>query len=219
MKKSIPIEIIIASLSGFTAIWLFERLRLENGFWEEIGILGTPIFLIYSPFLFSKIFCANPDRFGITFKDASNAIRFALKIALWVLPIFGVGYFIYEGIIFQKEINFGYDKPIISVLIWNLVGISFPEEVFFRGYLQTRLRELVPGKIKLYKTDLSWAALLGSILFAVAHLLTAFEPSRLIVFFPSCLFGWIRDRTNSILGPAVFHWLCNCTLFLLAGFY
>lgn len=219
MKKSAILEIIAAILVTFCAVWFFEKLRLSGGLVKQIGILGIPVFLIYSPFLFAKISRSNPDNFGITLDGAKRSILFAVKTSVVVLPIFTIAYFLYKGIFLHKEMNIHFNKPFFSVAIWNFVGIAFPEEVFFRGYLQTRLKEFTSAEIRLFKTRLSVAAVLASALFAIAHLLTSFDASRLAVFLPSCLFGWVRDRTESILGPAVLHWLCNTLLFLLCGFY
>ena len=34
-------------------------------------------------------------------------------------------------------------------------------------------------------------------------------PTRLAVFFPALVFGWMRSRSGSIAPGAVFHALCN----------
>jgi membrane protease YdiL (CAAX protease family) len=35
------------------------------------------------------------------------------------------------------------------------------------------------------------------------------SPQRLLVFFPSLVFGWLRLRTGSLLPGIFFHALCN----------
>jgi membrane protease YdiL (CAAX protease family) len=58
-----------------------------------------------------------------------------------------------------------------------------------------------------------------SAIFAVGHLLTEPNPSRLAVFFPSLLFGWMRARTGGIGASVLFHAACNLFVsFLAHGF-
>jgi membrane protease YdiL (CAAX protease family) len=52
------------------------------------------------------------------------------------------------------------------------------------------------------------------VLFAVGHL-AEFRPWRLAVFFPSILFGFMRERTGTIASSTCFHALCNLAIFTL----
>lgn len=110
------------------------------------------------------------------------------------------------------------------ILLWSLTHlllIALPEEYFYRGYLQTRLGDAFKARgfrEKFLGLHLSnWVT---SALFALGHFFIpiggAFLASRLTVFFPSLLFGWMRARTGSIVAPVVFHGLANMMV-LLAG--
>lgn len=85
-------------------------------------------------------------------------------------------------------------------LAFQLLSVSFPEEFFFRGFLQDSL-----GK--------NWrAVLLSSLFFALAHLpkvLFAGEWMSLLSFFPSLIMGWLYMKTNNILPCVLFHFLAN----------
>jgi membrane protease YdiL (CAAX protease family) len=84
-------------------------------------------------------------------------------------------------------------------------AVAFSEEFFYRGYLTLRFEErLRPIP----------AALLAAALFALGHLLTP-APFRLLVFFPALLFAFLRNRTHTIIGAAVTHWVFNVALLLL----
>ena len=58
------------------------------------------------------------------------------------------------------------------------------------------------------------SALLVAALFAVGHLLTP-APWRLAVFFPALLFAFLRNRTRTIVGASICHFLCNVWLLVL----
>ena len=51
--------------------------------------------------------------------------------------------------------------------------------------------------------------LVAAAIFAAGHLATVHMPTRLAVFFPALLFGWLRARTGGIGASLTFHMLCN----------
>ena len=88
----------------------------------------------------------------------------------------------------------------IYLIIYQLLSISFPEEFFFRGFLQDSLG-------KTYK-----AVLLVSLLFALAHMPRAFffnDWISLLSFFPSLIMGWLYMKTDNVLPGTLFHFFAN----------
>lgn len=107
-----------------------------------------------------------------------------------------------------------------SIFLMQLFLVGLPEEIFYRGYLQTRLDSLVGQDQRVFGVHYNWkSSILCSALFAIAHLVTIPHPSRLAVFFPSLLFGWMRRAYHDTLSPAIFHALCNVLSQLLWGVY
>jgi len=121
------------------------------------------------------------------------------------------------------------DRTLWWLLLWgltHLIVIAFPEEYFYRGYLQTRLHQRFgtdpnekPGRF----LGFSKANWITSALFAVGHVLVpiagTIDPARAAVFFPSLLFGWLKDRTGSIVAPTILHGLANMMILVLHVHY
>ena len=84
-------------------------------------------------------------------------------------------------------------------------AVALAEEFFYRGYMTLRFEE---------KLRPAPAALLAAALFALGHLLTP-APWRLAVFFPALLFAFLRNRTRTIAGASVAHFLSNVWLLAL----
>jgi membrane protease YdiL (CAAX protease family) len=61
--------------------------------------------------------------------------------------------------------------------------------------------------------------LLSSAVFALGHLLATPAASRLAVFFPSLVFGWLRVRTGGVGAGVFYHALCNLFSATLAQGY
>ncbi len=91
----------------------------------------------------------------------------------------------------------------------QLVIIALPEEAFYRGYVQSRLDQAFPQRLRILGADVGPSLVITSIIFALGHLATIHEPTRLAVFFPSLVFGWLRYRTRGIGAGLTFHALCN----------
>lgn len=110
---------------------------------------------------------------------------------------------------------------IVTMLLAQVLLVALPEEFFYRGYLQERLSEGI-GRTKwltigpLYITP---AIVITSALFAIGHLIIGWDPMRLLVFFPALLFGWLRERTDGITAPIIYHAACNMMVQLMSAFY
>lgn len=112
----------------------------------------------------------------------------------------------------------------LNEVFGQIVIIALPEEAFYRGYLQSRLDEAIPGfgrfvdpatgaarprRLRIFGASVGPALVVTSLVFALGHLATIREPARLAVFFPSLLFGWLRQRTGGVGAGVAFHAMCN----------
>jgi membrane protease YdiL (CAAX protease family) len=108
------------------------------------------------------------------------------------------------GIIIRRQIWW-----LPFALLVQLLLVALPEEFFYRGYLQGRIDDLTPIRWNLGPFHTSPAILITSTLFALSHFLSGFNPLRLSVFFPSLVFGWLKDRSEGLVAPIVYHAACN----------
>jgi uncharacterized protein len=102
-------------------------------------------------------------------------------------------------------------KPLDAAneVLGQLFVIALPEEAFYRGYLQTRLDDVWAPRWRLLGASLGPGWLVTAAIFALGHVVTVPVPTRLAVFFPALLFGWLRARTGGIGASTTFHMLCN----------
>lgn len=104
-------------------------------------------------------------------------------------------------------------------VLTQLLLIAFPEEFFYRGYVQSRLQQAFEARAE--ESDSSAAEVAGmtpaivltSVLFGLGHLLVpvggALVATRMSVFFPSLVFGWLRRFTGGLSASIVYHAACN----------
>jgi membrane protease YdiL (CAAX protease family) len=91
----------------------------------------------------------------------------------------------------------------------QLVIIALPEEAFYRGYLQTRIDDAFTVRWRILGATVGPGIVIASVVFALGHVATIRDPSRLAVFFPALVFGWLRARTGGVGASVAFHALCN----------
>lgn len=102
-----------------------------------------------------------------------------------------------------------------QLFAWLVVIFPVLEEWLFRGVLQPHLLSRSYGAQSLWGITLAntWTTLA----FAAAHLLTHTPLWALLVIAPSLLFGWFRDRYNSILPGLILHICYNLVYYAVFG--
>jgi membrane protease YdiL (CAAX protease family) len=108
--------------------------------------------------------------------------------------------------------------PLLAVV--QLLVVALPEELFYRGFVQTAWARSAPEKgVTVLGARLGTGFLWTQLLFAAGHLVVL-QPWRLGTFFPGLLFGWLRERTGSIAAPVFLHAVSNVFIATLeASFY
>jgi len=94
----------------------------------------------------------------------------------------------------------------------QLLVVALPEEVFFRGYVQTRLNDHFGEPKNRLFAQLGvhpLSLLIQAVLFAAVHFVAIHNPARLAVFFPGLLFGVLRAWRGGVGAAIVFHALSN----------
>jgi uncharacterized protein len=106
------------------------------------------------------------------------------------------------------------------LVLVQLFVVALPEELFYRGWMQTTWAATAPGRgLRVAGATLGSGFVATQALFAVGHLVV-FQVWRLGTFFPGLLFGWLRERTGNLAAPVLVHALSNLFIAILeASFY
>lgn len=174
-----------------------------------------------------------PD-YGLSTARLKNDLKLFAIVSGVVFPLFIAGYFAFTWLWpqlppdwarvltpYRVAPHFAPRLPdrFAEWVIDDLFVVALPEEFFYRGFLQTRLRDRWPDGRLLFGARLGKAFWVTAVLFALGHL-AIFEVWRLAVFFPALLFGWMRERSNSVVAGALFHGASNLLIKVLdASFF
>src|SRR5262249_27525731 len=129
-------------------------------------------------------------------------------IALWPPPLDPL---VRDGSPQQPFVGLGLGGPAVPMaLLYGVVKTGFPEELLFRGLIAGSLSRRLP---------LLWANLRQALVFFLPHLLVLKVMPEMwvilpVVFAGALLWGWIRIKSGSIIGPWLMHASGNVTMCL-----
>jgi membrane protease YdiL (CAAX protease family) len=141
-------------------------------------------------------------------RSALASVGWALALALVTFGPFFLGWRMFWHPRGTFALHLG-TFEVLNEVFGQLIIIALPEEAFYRGYLQSRLDDAMPQRLRVLGASVGPGIVVASVIFALGHFATIREPARLAVFFPSLLFGWLRARTRGIGAGVAFHASCN----------
>jgi len=169
---------------------------------------------LYLPLIFILARKESLKHFAISNLNFWLSLKWLSLVSIIVFPAFYALCAIGALKIFHYRFELTLPKNILSLMIGQLLLVSLPEEWFFRGYLQGRLNQFWSKSWKFLGAEIGPGLLLSALLFALAHFSIRQTPDRFLVFFPALVFGWLREKTNSLLAPVLFHFISNLTFII-----
>jgi membrane protease YdiL (CAAX protease family) len=133
---------------------------------------------------------------------AARELAVAAAVAAVVFPVYAYFWPLLNPV--PRARHFALDGARARDIANNLFAVALTEEMYFRGFVQTRLADVlgVPASPRGLKAMLL-PVLVTSVLFALTHLIVEVTPARAAVFFPALLFGALRVVRGGV-GAAVF---------------
>ncbi len=150
----------------------------------------------------------------------------------WILAIVQVGLLLVLGRLLQKHpdpgqvsllalswiaVSFGSVGRALAELVTYGVFVGFGEEIIFRGYMQSRLNAAFGRPYRFFGVPWGWGLLITSALFGLTHvgLTTSLITGEtnwtwawgFWTFFGGLVFGFVREKTESVFAPALLHGL------------
>jgi membrane protease YdiL (CAAX protease family) len=206
-------------------IWLasFLAILVASSFLRGYAKIIATIAFLYLPLIAMNRREETYQDYGVTLRKWREDLGLAALLFALIVPLY------FAAFVLLAQVLPHLPRPIAGYLwpyatppqfklrlpghldLWvldQLLVVALPEEFFYRGYLQTRLRDAMPQGRFFLGARLGAAFFLTAALFAVGHL-AVFDVGRLAVFFPALLFGWLRERTGTVIGSSVLHAACN----------
>ncbi|MFH1811391.1 MAG: CPBP family intramembrane glutamic endopeptidase, partial [Pseudomonadota bacterium] len=183
-----------AGFQLYVPLWLIDRRRQRT---RDYGIhmhgsLGAPMALLrrrvlqwassrprgswwrrralgFSHWLSAYAHHAQFDRQGF-----SRDVGLATGLCLLTFPFFAVGHHFWQLFLASRHgrhatYQAALPADFFEILVVNLLLVALPEELFYRGFVQTRLVKAWPPWLVRFGVPLGWAIVVTSGLFALGH--------------------------------------------------
>lgn len=135
------------------------------------------------------------------------------KPSLGSLAVMGIFVWYSPNLLLSSGATIGKAFP---VLIFYTFFLGPGEEILFRGYIQSRLNEAFGRPHLFFGAKWGWGVIITSLLFGLFHVLNL--PSlyagevdlnwwAFTSFFWGLIFGFVREKTGSVVAPAILHGL------------
>ncbi len=188
-----------------TALALYVSLRLGT----QLIWLLLPLGLIFAG-------GRSPSAYGLDLRIRPPPLRVHAVLGLGLLSLYAAGHSAIAIFAWHEAFAPRLPDDALDDLVRGFLLVALPEEVFFRAYLQSRW-DFACGK-PWHSFGAAWGPGLAiqAVLFAACHLATG-DWARLRVFFFALLAGWLRARSGSVLGPAIYHALANLWVAVLSA--
>lgn len=208
----------LAGVAAFLFVWLSDRrLRARGEGWDAYGLPFHGL--------------ADPRTWRAWGRDALRG----LAVCAVVFPLFVAAF--WASALLLPHLPDGLARVVVPysgaprlhprapdgllvMAVVQLLAVALPEELFYRGWMQTSWARRAPARgVTILGARLGAGFVWTQLLFAVGHLVVL-QPWRLATFFPGLLFGWVRERTGGLVAPVVVHAASNLLIATLeASFY
>jgi membrane protease YdiL (CAAX protease family) len=180
-----------------------------------LGVLPFLAYFAYQKWRHQRTFGEIARRAGLQLgagRYVAYSVAFGLaavaSLALWPPPL---APFLRDGSPQKPFVGLGLGGPAVAMaLLYGVVQTGFPEELLFRGLIAGSLSRRLP----LLRANLGQA-----VIFLVPHLLVLKVMPELwgilpVIFAGSLLWGWVRIRSGSVIGPWLMHASVNVAMCL-----
>jgi membrane protease YdiL (CAAX protease family) len=173
---------------------------------EPMGALIITAFFIVSLILIVRMISQNYFNLSeIQISEKKHQTNLLVIFVLLLLPLI-------LGFVLNR-----FSILLVSTVIWQFIFSGFGEEIFFRGYIQSRLNLAFGRPYEWKSIRFGPGLVITAAIFAITHMLNTaniwFGDFNLawwwgtFTFVGGLLFGLLREKTQSVVAPGVLHGL------------
>jgi len=218
-KSSILIETFLTTLILVVVTRILYAMQGVPFIGEYYTLIFAILFL-YVPIVILRARRRPIDFFDRGVKQYLHSFIVFVVVSLIVFPIFLLAAHGWQTIVWSfSGPTFGPIPEFWKYAAYQLIIVALPEEVFFRGYVQSSLNLIFPRKWRLFGVDFGWGLFVTALVFAFAHSIISLQWWHFAIFFPALLFGYIREKTGTVTAPILLHALSNIIMYILTYTY
>jgi membrane protease YdiL (CAAX protease family) len=114
-------------------------------------------------------------------------------------------------------VSLNFPPMVLYEILIQVFVAGIPEEIFYRGFLQSAFLRRWPNRTTIFGLPCGFAILLTNFIFALGHVASTLNPTRMLTFFPGLIFSYFVYKNKSLVAAVLFHASCNILGQILAG--
>jgi membrane protease YdiL (CAAX protease family) len=183
---------------------------------SDYTAVATAALLIYVPLLVLWRRREKISFFEGSWRQFFVSLFWFAAVSVVIFPLLETANRYYQEIFFHHRYTGGHYRGLLNFFLIQLGLVAFPEEIFYRGYLQHQLNRVWGRPWRFLGAPIGKGLFVTSILFALSHSLIQLQWWHFSIFFPSLVFGWLREKTGAVTAGALFHALANTYTYWIA---
>jgi membrane protease YdiL (CAAX protease family) len=207
-QRSLLIEALIVWTGSILVARFLYQLRVVPFIENNLMVLTSGIF-IYIPVLVLAVRKEPFDFFEQNLPAFYNSIKITFFVSFLIFPVFLFFNHFYQIYFFHFHYHTAPNLRLLNVFLFHLFLVAFPEEFFFRGYLFKRFKQVFQDQKTFMGVVIGKAFFLTAFLFAISHSIIVLRWWHFSIFFPALVFGWLKEKTQGLTAPILFHAFCN----------
>ncbi len=178
---------------------------------HEYSALCTALIFLYLPVFVLRLKKQSYDFFEKSYAELLRSLKYFVLASLLIFPLYLLGSHYFLLLVFKVHYHSIplHSAPVWTFFIYHLLLVALPEEFFFRGYLLRNFQQIFNDQKTFLGVKVGLAFFLTALLFAFSHSLVVLRWWHFSIFFPALVFGWLREKTNGLVAPILFHALSN----------
>lgn len=220
-RRQVVWEVLLVYLATLLAIKGVVLAQSGLGLWSDVLVV-VPLLFMAVPIFWLEHLKEDTAQYGLLleWRDLPPALLLNLKLFALILPVFLLANHMYQGVVMHKTpVGVLPNNYLTEVVAYHLFFVAFPEEFFYRGYMQSRLNRVFERPYRIFGVSFGPAMLWTTLLFTLGHSFVTLRWWHFAIMFPALLFGWIREKTGSVLAGALCHAACNILMVTLETWY
>lgn len=208
-SRKLLFETIAVLALAILLIHLTSFLQLAHPFFTDIYGSLTAVILIYLPFFIASYKRQNIDYWKWDKENVMKSLKYFAVASLVIFPLSFLVNHYYQKLFFGLDFVNHPAPHWITYALTQVLLVGFPEEFFFRGYMQENLSQVYPPQQRVFGAPFGKAQIYTCLIFAFSHSLITIQWWHMFIFFPALVFAWLKEKTGTIWAPTLFHAASN----------
>ena len=203
----LTVETVMVTIAALATVRMLNVPEASNLRWFMI-----PSLLVAAALVPAWIGRREFPRLGLESERIGQVLGIVCRAFVCALPVVFLALWLMKSLSLAIPLRpiIGRQQDWLTWLLYQFLYVAVAEEVFFRGYVQANVMEILSrSRRRSTRANHGIAILISAACFALAHAVVQGRITSLATFLPGVLLAWLFIRTRSLLAPILFHGLAN----------